>query len=365
MADDTMRKIPGFALATLTPLACLTLGFAGFGAALVLVLIYMTVFVVVADQVLPLIGDHDVADAEFPAADLLLVTIGFASLAILPLGVHALVTSSDLGWTTRACGAMALGLWLGQVAVPAAHELIHRGAYRFVRLGVAIYVALLFGHHASAHRLVHHRHVATPTDPNTAREGEGFYHFFRRAWIGSFQEGWRAEAQLRDRQKASSNPGASPAGASLGWSGPLPPYAVYVAGGVLVLAFAYVLAGGAGVIVWLGLALHAQVQLLLSDYVQHYGLERTVLQDGRIAPQSAAHSWNAADWLSGRMMLQAARHSDHHLHPTRSYPTLRLDAGAPLLPWSLPTACTIALIPPLWRARMAPHLARARALAKA
>ncbi|MEN9409020.1 MAG: hypothetical protein RL216_994, partial [Pseudomonadota bacterium] len=36
----------------------------------------------------------------------------------------------------------------------------------------------------------------------------------------------------------------------------------------------------------------------------------------------------------------------------------RLPDDAPRLPWPLPLAATIALIPPLWRRLMTPHLAR-------
>lgn len=344
-----MRQIPGFALASLTPFALLVLGFSGFSAGLVGALAYMTVFIAVADQILPLMADDGAEGAEFPAANAILAVIGFGALVILPFGVAATLAMGPTGLFPRFCGALALGLWLGQVAVPAAHELIHRSAYRFVRLGVAIYVLLLFGHHTSAHRLVHHRHVATAADPNTARAGESFYRYFRRAWVGSFRAGLAAERHLRKGRQGLQ-----------GWSGPLQPYAVYLGGGGLVLILAWALAGWAGVGLWAALALHAQAQLLLSDYVQHYGLTRDEVTPGQSAPQTAAHSWNAAQWLSGHMMLNAARHSDHHLHPARPFPALRVADDAPRLPWSLPLACTIALLPPLWHRKMAPHLARAR-----
>lgn len=61
-------------------------------------------------------------------------------------------------------------------------------------------MTLLFGHHTSAHRLVHHRHVATPSDLNTARLGESFWHFFPRALVGSFRAGLAAERALSARQ---------------------------------------------------------------------------------------------------------------------------------------------------------------------
>ena len=71
-----------------------------------------------------------------------------------------------------------------------------------------------------------------------------------------------------------------------------------------------------GAVVWAALGLHAQVQILLSDYVQHYGLRRAEVQ-GRPVPVAAGHSWNAPHWFSSAFMLNAPRHSDHHAHPAR------------------------------------------------
>jgi alkane 1-monooxygenase len=76
----------------------------------------------------------------------------------------------------------------------------------------------------------------------------------------------------------------------------------------------------------------------------------------RAGPQ---HSWNAPQWFSSAMMLNAPRHSDHHLHPGRPFPALRLDpADMPVLPHSMPVMATLALAPPLWRRAMAPCVSR-------
>ena len=89
---------------------------------------------------------------------------------------------------------------------------------------------------------------------------------------------------------------------------------------------------------------------------------RRRLPDGRLEPVGPRHSWNGGQWLSGHMMLNAPRHSDHHAHPARPYPALRLPGveEAPRLPLPLPLACMVALVPPLWRRMMRPHLARWR-----
>ena len=96
----------------------------------------------------------------------------------------------------------------------------------------------------------------------------------------------------------------------------------------------------------------------MSDYVQHYGLRRASLPGGRPEPVGPAHSWNAGHWFSSSMMLNAPRHSDHHAHPARPYPALRLPETdkAPRLPWPLPVACTLAFFPRLWKRAIRRHL---------
>ena len=337
------RPLPlaAFALAALMPLPLLATGVAAGGAWLWAAFLYMGVLTLILDQLVPLTPGV-AEDAEFPAADILLICVALSALALLPLATWAIAGTSGLAPGEKVLLFLASGFWLGQVAHPAAHELIHRPKRPLFRLGAAYYAAILFGQHASAHRLVHHRAVATRDDPNTARDGEGFYRFARRAWIGSFREGARAETALRaDR------------------SGPHP-YTLYLAGSAAALILATLIAGLPGLLAWAALALHAQSQILLSDYVQHYGLTRARLPGGKLEPVGLGHSWNTAHWFTSALMLNAPRHSDHHVHPSRPFPALRLPDAAPCLPWPLPVACLLALSPRLWRRAMAPHLQRLR-----
>ena len=339
------RPIPiwMFALASLTPLVLFGIGIIGGGVWVAAGLIYMTVFAAVMDQInAAFLGDAP-DGAEFPGADALLVVLATGTLALMPAAVWAIAGDSGLSGWARFGVFMGTGLWFGQVANPTAHELIHRGHRGLFRLGALVYSVLLFGHHTSAHRLVHHRHAASADDPNTARSGEGYYAFLIRAWTGSFRQGLRAETALRARGEAKG----------------LHPYTAYVAIAVISLGLGYVIAGWAGVAAWAALAFHGQSQLMLSDYVQHNGLTRARLPNGRLEPVAPRHSWNAPPWFTAAYMLNAPRHSDHHAHPSRPYPALRLPAAddAPRLPWPLPTACMIALIPPLWKRAIRPHLA--------
>lgn len=338
-----LAPMTAFALVTLAPAGLIALALAGLPAAAPAAAFLMTLGVLALDALLPRLAHPGAPDdAEFPAGDALLFAIGAAALVLLPLSVQR-VASGALPLGAAVLTLLALGLWLGQVAVPAAHELIHRGGRGAMRLGVLLYVAILFGHHASAHRLVHHRHVATANDPNSARAGESAYRFLRRAWTGSFRAGQAAEARL-----------AAEAGRGPAWAFGMPPYRLYLGGAVLVLVLAAALGGLAGISLWVTLALHAQAQLLLSDYVQHYGLVRPA---GTPAGTAEAQSWDAGAWFSDHLTLRAGRHADHHRNPARPFPALRSD-GSARLPWPLPLACTLALWPPYWRRAMAPRLRR-------
>ena len=337
-AVATYPRMTLFAVATLLPLPLLLLGVAAGGYWAALPLFYMAILNFMLDQMIAHVIPDAAEGAEFPGNSGLLTVIALAHFLLLPGLVWAVAGDSGLSLLARIALFAGGGLWLGQVATPCAHELIHRPRRGLYALGAAIYASLLFGHHASAHRLVHHVHAASPQDPNTARAGEGFYRFALRAWIGSFRKGWQAEAARHGRLRH--------------------PYWANLAVSAGSLALGWAIAGGAGAAVWSGLALHAQSQLLLADYVQHYGLMHREMPDGQREPVADRHSWNTPHWFSSALMLNAPRHSDHHAHPSRPYPVLRLpDAqAAPRLPYPLPFCCLLALAPPLWRRLVHPVL---------
>lgn len=327
-----------FAATTLAPLPLLAIGAAEGGPWLWAGLLYLGLLSLLLDQILPLVQTDAPEGAEFPAADALLRLLALIGLALPPLAISG-ATNPDLGLAEKAALILATGLWLGQIGHPTGHELIHRPGRLAMRLGIALYAWMLIGHHASAHRLVHHRHVATPADPATAPRGRGFWRYLPRAAWGGFLAGLYAENDLRRRK-----------------SGRLHPYLTYALISALALLVAGLIGGITGIAIWILLSAHAQLQIHLSDYVQHYGLTRATMPDGRPEPVNARHSWNSAHWFSSALLLNAPRHSDHHAHPARPYPALRLPEDAPRLPWPLPLAAIIALYPPLWHRLMRPHL---------
>ncbi|MFY0634424.1 MAG: alkane 1-monooxygenase [Vannielia sp.] len=336
-----------FCAITLAPVALLAAGGTLGGAWLIAAVLYLTLFSALLDQILRRAGARPTATAAPGSwADALCAALALAHFALLALAVAAVSGATGLAPWERAIAFLAFGLFFGQVSNSNAHELIHRAVRPLRALGRWVYISLLFGHHASAHPKVHHRFVATPEDPNSARLNESYYRFAARAWLGSFRAGLAAEREMMAR-------GTKPR-----WQNP---YLEYTAGAAALLALSTLAFGAAGLAAHVGLAAYATAQLLMSDYVQHYGLTRSRLANGRYEPVSDAHSWNAPHVFSSLMMLHAPRHSDHHAHPSTPYPSLTLPSGAPLLPAPLPAMATLALLPRSWRRVMNPRVARLHA----
>jgi alkane 1-monooxygenase len=330
------KQMPIFALATLTPALLIGTGAVWGGAWVIMALFYLTAMTSLLDRLIK----RESTAGTAATGDTLSTVLAVTHLALIPLVVWAL--AADHLTTFGKIGIFfAAGLWFGQISNANAHELIHRQTRSLRRLGMWIYITLMFGHHTSAHVLVHHRYVATPQDPNTSRKGEGLYRYILRAWVGSFVQGYRAEAARLARI-------SRPA-----WRNP---YVVYVGGAAVCLYAAYLIGGTAALWSYIALCAYAQSQLLMSDYVQHYGLMRATDAQGRVEPVSDRHSWNSPHWFSSAMMLNATRHSDHHAHPRKHYPALDLADDAPVLPRPLPLMASIALVPPLWRKIMDPKV---------
>lgn len=323
-----------FASASLGPAAALLLGALAGGIWPYAGLLSITALVLLLDRS----GVEVVAGS----GQAMWLPVSVAALHFLLLGsaVWAVGAGAHLDAAQKLALTLGIGLYLGQVSNACAHELIHRSPRKLRALGTAMFCSLLNGQHVSAHLLVHHVHAGTAKDPNSAPLGQGFWRFFVRVFIGEFLAGLQAENRRR-------------AGRPI-WQHP---YVLYVAAGLMSVGAAYALGGPPGAVLLLVFALHAHLQLMLSDYLQHYGLRRRIDAQGRPEPMGPQHSWNAPRGFSSALMLNAPLHSDHHMDPTRQFPTLRHDASQmPTLPRSVPVMGALALVPPLWRAVMDPRV---------
>lgn len=338
------RPVSLFAAATLVPIPLLLAGAVFGGGWIIIALAYLTVFTFALDELVAFASEDAPEGTEFPAADALSALLAVAHYLLLGVAIWAISWENAHQTWEKAGLFAAFGIFFGQVSNSNAHELIHRPSRMLRRLGAWVYISLLFGHHTSAHTRIHHRFIGTMDDPNTARLGESFYAYAIRAWAGSFRAGLEVETSLLRHRD----------GKVTLWRHP---YTGYVAGMGVVILCAAAIGGLNGVWALLGLAAYAQMQLLLSDYVQHYGLVRQIMPNGKPEPVAPHHSWNTPHWFSSALMLNAPRHSDHHANPAKKYPGLTLPDvhDAPMLPRSLPTMAVLALYPPFWRKVMDPR----------
>ncbi len=244
-----------------------------------------------------------------------------------------------------------VGLVSGAIGIVYAHELMHRQGRLERWLGDLLMASVLYSHFRSEHLLVHHRHVGTPRDAVTARYGEGFHRFFFRVLPRCLVSAFRAERERLARR-------------GLPWHHPGNPFWRYWALQIVHLIAALLLGGIEGLGLFLFQALVAVWYLELTNYVEHYGLSRKRLADGRYEPVAPHHSWNAAHRASNWLLINLQRHSDHHCHPDRRFPLLATYPGseAPQLPYGYPVMVAVALVPPLWRRVMDRRVRRWREL---
>ncbi len=261
-------------------------------------------------------------------------------------GMIAFVTRSDhlAAWEIIVL-FFGVGLMSGAVGINYAHELMHRTNRAERALADALLASVLYCHFRTEHLLVHHRYVGTPRDSVTARYNEGFHRYFRRVLRDGPVSAWRAERQMLAR-----------AGRPAWHRGN--PFWLYGALQLAALAAACLAGGWIGLALFLWQALVAVWQLELVDYIEHYGLTRRHLGEGRYEHVQPRHSWNATHRASNWLLINLQRHSDHHYKPDRRFPLLQTyPAGdAPQLPLGYPAMAALAMVPPVWRRLMNPRV---------
>ncbi len=245
----------------------------------------------------------------------------------------------------------AIGIATGGVGIVYAHELIHQKDKLERNLGDALLAMVLYGHFRTKHILIHHRHVGTPADPVTARYNEGFHRFFFRLLPEGLIASWKVETgRLASRNLPIYDK-----------SNPFWRYTLWPLG---FLAMAALIGGWFGVGLYLMQALIAVTFLELTNYVEHYGLVRKHLGEGKYEHVRPHHSWNSSRRFTNYFLINLQRHSDHHYKPERRFPLLQTyaETEAPQLPYGYPIMAAMALVPPLWRRVMNPRVRKWRAM---
>lgn len=333
----------------LLPLACASAYYGGW-AVLLLPLTTWYLFSIL-DAVVGVSFDN--ADPEADDDDLRFYRLGVmlwapSQFALLVFMLWYVPQAANLSSLERVVIFFGLGVITGTIGINYSHELMHQKNRLERWLGDILLAMVLYSHFRSEHLLVHHRYVGTPHDPVTARYNEGFHRFYPRVLHQSLRSSFRAEAALLARKNRP-------------WTDLANPFWRYWILQAIMLTLALALGGFSGLLLFLVQAGTAIWQLELVNYVEHYGLTRKYLGDGKYEHVQPRHSWNAAHKMSNWLLINLQRHSDHHYKPDRRFPLLQNhQTAAPQLPHGYPVMTVAAMIPPLWRRIMNPRVRRWR-----
>jgi alkane 1-monooxygenase len=265
------------------------------------------------------------------------VTYLFLPLQYIALfvGCGLIAWRGGIGVVDKVGIALTLGS-LNGIAINTAHELGHKKEHLerwFARIALA---PTCYGHFFIEHNRGHHVRVATPEDPASSRLGETFWEFLPRTVLGSLRSGWRLErTRLRRMGKRSLTPRNDVLNA---WAMSIALWAVLVA------------LFGVGILPYLVIQAVFGFSLLEAvNYLEHYGLVRQQLPNGRYERVGPRHSWNNNNTVTNLFLYHLQRHSDHHANPTRRYQALRHFDESPQLPGGYATMIVLCYFPPLWR----------------
>ena len=283
------------------------------------------------------------ATAALPVAELkgwrFDVPIYVASLLHLAtLGVFFRTITTFSGWELVGL-IVSMGISCGALAINIGHELGHRKGDWEQGFAKILLSTSLYAHFFIEHNRGHHIRAATHDDPATARRGEWVFTFWFRSGLGGWLNAWRLEHTRLSRRKQR----------VISWKNEMVRWqAGQVAGLALIGA-----AGGLTVLGYFVIAAFGGAMLLETvNYLEHYGLSRTLRANGRPEPVTPAHSWNSNAILGRLLLFELSRHSDHHANPRRAYAALRHFDESPQLPTGYPGMILMALVPPLFIAVM-------------
>lgn len=228
-----------------------------------------------------------------------------------------------------------MGILLGVLGINVAHELGHRTNWFEKRIAQLLLLPCLYMHFTQEHNYWHHKYVATPLDPSTARKNEMIYSFWWRSILG----GIKNAIKLEKRRLADSGNSFFHFNNKL-----LFQFSVETAYLFLVWFFA-------GWMALISVALAALIAVLLLEtinYIEHYGLERNEINPDIYEKVNPTHSWNS-DHVLGRIFLyELTRHPHHHEKASIKYQNLDSLPESPQLPFGYPASLLMSLVPGLW-----------------
>ena len=256
--------------------------------------------------------------------------------ALIHISQNVLPTFEIVGLT------LSVGMMASGGGINIAHEFMHRKSPFQRALAEVLMTSVSYTHFCVEHVLGHHKYVGTPKDPATSRKNENIYTFLPRTLIGGLMSAWRLETERAHKRQ-------------LTWTlkdRRLRYSIIYIA----VMTTLGLYFGTLGCLFFLGQSAVAILLLEVINYVEHYGLFRKHLENGRYERVSPKHSWNSAHRLTNALLINLPRHADHHYMASRPYQHLKHIEESPQLPTGYSAMLLLALAPPLWKKVMNPKV---------
>ncbi len=230
----------------------------------------------------------------------------------------------------------SMGIILGTFGMNLGHELGHRQGWLNQLFANLFWLPNLYMHFGIEHNLWHHKYVATDDDPASAPEGMSLYRFWWVSVTGNIKTAWKVEKMrlARSEQRGINK------------------VILIIAIEIIYLSIVFFMFGLKALSLVVVAGIIGFLLLESVNYVEHYGLRRQKLQNGRYETQGPEHSWNSNHLLGRIILYELVRHPDHHLHAAKKYQTLKSIEGSPQLPFGYPACILMAFIPSLWKKRM-------------
>jgi alkane 1-monooxygenase len=230
---------------------------------------------------------------------------------------------------------VSLGVLCGILGINVGHELGHR-ANRFHQfLGEILLLTSLETHFLPYHNSGHHYNVATPNDPATARKGELVFAFWFRSQIGSYFQAWQIEKNKLQKNGQQ----------VLSFSNKM---IVYTFAQLALLLTIYLTFNLETMMAFIAASFFGILMLETVNYIEHYGLLRTLKENGNYERVQPYHSWNSNHIIGRSMLFELSRHSDHHYKASKHFQLLDALPNSPQMITGYPGMMLLALIPPLW-----------------
>ncbi len=264
----------------------------------------------------------------------LLLFLNLPIIFVLIICFFTLVTNNTFSTSDLIGKILSVGIVLG-AGINVAHELGHKSKWHEQLTAKAILLPTLYMHFFIEHNRGHHLNIGTPEDPATSRKGENLYFFWIRSVVFSYLGAWKLEAK---RLKKNGQSIISIHNEML----------VFQIIQVTYLMAIYMYFGSTALICAIAIAVVGFLLLETINYIEHYGLTRKKLPNGRYERVDVRHSWNSNHEFGRIVLYELTRHSDHHYKANRKYQILRHHDESPQLPLGYPGSMLLSFVPPLW-----------------